>query len=133
MKEMTTPPMPKKRKSKMRQRISGRNGASAVFDTAEQTRMNEMMKKRKPRPAPEEPVDGMMMGGKVKGYKAGGGLKMVEKNGEQVPFYAADGVGKMKAGGKVKGYKEGKMVKKGTKKVRGSGCAQRGVRPAKMR
>jgi hypothetical protein len=96
MQEMTTPPMPKKKKSKMRQRISGRNGASAVFDTAEQTRLNERMKKRKPRPAPEEPVDGMMMGGKVKGYK------------------------------------EGKMVKKGTKKVRGSGCAQRGVRPAKM-
>jgi hypothetical protein len=132
MQEMTTPPMPKKKKSKMRQRISGRNGASAMFDTAEQTKMNEMMKKRKPRPAPKEPVDGMMMGGKVKGYKNGGKLKMVEKNGEQVPFYAADGEGKMKAGGKVKGYKEGKMVKKGTKKVRGSGCAQRGVRPAKM-
>ena len=76
---------------------------------------------------------GMMKGGKVKGYKGGGELKMVEKNGKQVPFYAADGVGKMKAGGKVKGYKEGKMVKKGTKKVRGAGCAQRGVRPAKMR
>lgn len=134
MNEMMNPPATKKKKSKMRQRISGRNGASAMFDTAEQTKMNEMMKKRKPRPAPQEPVeDGMMMGGKVKGYKAGGDLKMVEKNGKQVPFYAADGVGKMKAGGKVKGYKEGKMVKKNTKKVRGSGCAQRGVRPAKMR
>lgn len=134
MNEMMNPPATKKKKSKMRQRISGRSGASAMFDTAEQTKMNEMMKKRKPRPAPQEPVeDGMMMGGKVKGYKAGGDLKMVEKNGKQVPFYAADGVGKMKAGGKVKGYKEGKMVKKNTKKVRGSGCAQRGVRPAKMR
>lgn len=134
MNEMMNPPITKKKKSKMRQRISGRNGASAMFDTAEQTKMNEMMKKRKPRPAPQEPVeDGMMMGGKVKSYKAGGDLKMVEKNGKQVPFYAADGVGKMKAGGKVKGYKEGKMVKKNTKKVRGSGCAQRGVRPAKMR
>ena len=134
MKEMTTPPMPKKKKSKMRQRISGRNGASAMFDTAEQTKMNEMMKKRKPRPAPKE----MMMGGKVKGYKAGGGLKMVEKNGEQVPFYAADGKGKMMAGGKVKKYKAGGSAC-GTKKmssggkVRGAGCAQRGVRPAKMR
>lgn len=69
---------------------------------------------------------GMMKGGKVKGYKAGGELKMVEKNGKQVPFYAADGEGKMKSGGKVKGYKRGG-------KVRGAGCAQRGVRPAKMR
>ena len=136
MKEMTTPPMPKKKKSKMRQRISGRDGSSAMFDTAEQTKMNEMMKKRKPRPAPKEMMmdsksesrpapKEMMMGGKVKGYKNGGKLKMVEKNGEQVPFYAADGEGKMKAGGKVK-------MKTGGK-VRGAGCAQRGVRPAKMR
>lgn len=29
-------------------------------------------------------------------------LKMVEKNGKKVPFYAADGVGKMKPGGAVK-------------------------------
>ena len=165
MKEMTTPPMPKKKKSKMRQRISGRDGNSAMMDTAEQTKMNEMMKKRKPRPAPEEPVDGMMMGGKVKGYKTGGDLKMVEKDGKQVPFYAADGKGKMKAGGKVKkmmrggpagmygesatekqikrkkpddmmsgGMKKGGKVKmKAGGKVRGAGCAQRGVRPAKMR
>lgn len=158
MQEMTTPPMPKKKKSKMRQRISGRDGSSAMFDTAEQTKMNEMMKKRKPRPAPQEPVeDGMMMGGKVKGYKAGGDLKMVEKNGKQVPFYAADGVGKMKAGGKVKKmmrggpagmYGEGPAekqmkaktgadkenigMKKGGK-VRGAGMAKKGVRPCKMR
>jgi len=32
----------------------------------------------------------------------GGRLKMVEKNGKKVPFYAADGVGKMKHGGKAK-------------------------------
>ena len=29
-------------------------------------------------------------------------LKMTEKNGKKVPFYAADGVGKMKPGGAVK-------------------------------
>lgn len=29
-------------------------------------------------------------------------LKMVEKDGKKVPFYAADGVGKMKRGGKAK-------------------------------
>ena len=37
-----------------------------------------------------------------KGYKAGGKLQMVEKGGKKVPFYAADGKGKMKSGGKVK-------------------------------
>lgn len=135
MNEMMKPPMAKKKKSKMRQRISGRDGASAMFDTAEQTKMNEMMKKRKPRPAPKE----MMMGGKVKGYKAGGELKMVEKDGKEVPFYAADGKGKMKSGGKVKGYKSGgstcgtKKAYKSGGKVRGAGCATKGVRPCKMR
>ena len=34
-------------------------------------------------------------------YKSGGKLKMVEKGGKQVPFYAADGKGAMKKGGKV--------------------------------
>ena len=46
-------------------------------------------------------------------------LKMVEKNGKKVPFYAADGVGKMKYGGKVEkkamggkvGYMGGGKVK----------------------
>jgi len=32
----------------------------------------------------------------------GGRLKMVEKDGKKVPFYAADGVGKMMYGGKAK-------------------------------
>ena len=58
-------------------------------------------------------------GGKIKGYNEGGSLKMVEKDGKQVPFYAADGVGKMAYGGKVKGMKEGGMC-------RGNGIAQRG-------
>lgn len=64
-------------------------------------------------------------------------LKMVEKGGKKVPFYAADGKGKMMAGGKVKGYKSGCSVKsKGYKsggKVRGCGMARGGaVRPCKM-
>ena len=58
--------------------------------------------------------------------KAGGGLKMVEKDGKKVPFYAADGKGKMKYGGKVKKMKEGG-------KVRGAGMAMKGTRPCKMR
>lgn len=62
----------------------------------------------------------------AKGYKEGGSLKMVEKNGKKVPFYAADGEGKMMAGGKVKkAYKSGG-------KVRGCGMAKKGTRKAKM-
>ena len=38
----------------------------------------------------------------TKKYKAGGKLEMVEKGGKKVPFYAADGKGKMQEGGKVK-------------------------------
>jgi len=71
-------------------------------------------------------------GGKVKTkthpdgykYKKGGKLEMVEKDGAKVPFFAADGKGKMMAGGMVpksKGYFKGgrvmsKMNTKGGKK-----------------
>lgn len=57
-------------------------------------------------------------GGKVKskGYKKGGKLEMVEKDGKMIPFYAADGEGKMMHGGvvpKSKGYfKGGKVMSK---------------------
>lgn len=65
----------------------------------------------------------MMKDSEHRGMKKGGSLKMVEKNGEQVPFYAADGVGKMAYGGKVKGMKEGGMCRgygraRGNKPVR---------------
>lgn len=53
--------------------------------------------------AKNKPVKKMMAGGMAKKYKAGGKLDMVEKGGKKVPFYAADGKGKMKAGGKVRG------------------------------
>ena len=46
---------------------------------------------------------------KMMGYKVGG-LKMVEKGGKKVPFYAADGEGKMMGGGKVMKYAEGDMI-----------------------
>jgi len=64
---------------------------------------------------------GYAMGGamKKKGMAAGGKLKMVEKDGKKVPFFAADGKGKMKGGGmmKKKGYAMGgSMKKKGMKK-----------------
>ena len=47
-------------------------------------------------------------------YAAGGKLKMVKnKDGEEVPFFAADGEGKMQKGGmvpKTKGYFKGGKV-----------------------
>jgi len=57
-------------------------------------------------------------GKKMMGYKKGGSLDMVEKDGKKVPFYAADGKGKMAEGGKVKtkGYKKGGEVDPNRKK-----------------
>ena len=51
---------------------------------------------------------------KKKGYAKGGQpLKMVMKDGKKVPFYAADGKGKMNKGGMMKkGYAMGGMKKK---------------------
>mgnify|MGYP000306604825 CR=1 FL=1 len=74
---------------------------------------------------------GMAMGA-GKGYKEGGKLPMVEKDGQKVPFYAADGKGKMARGGEVKMARGGmtKMARGG--KVRGAGMAKKGVRPCKM-
>ena len=78
--------------------------------------------KKKPKKKPMK-AGGMMkkkgyaMGGamKKKGMSKGGKLRMVEKDGKKVPFFAADGKGKMAAGGmmKKKGMKKGGMMKKG--------------------
>ena len=68
---------------------------------------------------------GGAMGGKKKmppGYKDGGKLKMVEKDGKMVPFFAADGEGKMAAGGQVpksKGYFKGGKVMKSKMSTKG--------------
>ena len=55
----------------------------------------------------------MAGGGKTSKYKAAGGgsLKMVMKDGKKVPFFAADGKGKMKKGGKAKLMGGGKASK----------------------
>lgn len=55
----------------------------------------------------------MAGGGKTSKYRmAGGGkLKMVMKDGKKVPFFAADGKGKMKKGGKAKFMGGGKTSK----------------------
>ena len=95
-------------------------------------------------------------------YSDGGKLKMVTNDqGQKVPFFAADGKGKMMAGGKVKKMMGGgmtmmpkkkmmgggmtMMAKKknmmgggkvkgytGGGKVRGCGMARKGTRPVKM-
>jgi hypothetical protein len=54
---------------------------------------------------------GYSKGGKMKtkGYAKGGKLDMVEKGGKKVPFYAADGKGKMAAGGEVESLGDGSM------------------------
>jgi len=68
---------------------------------------------------------GMAGGMKAKGMNKGGKLPMVEKNGKMIPFFAADGEGKMQKGGmvpKTKGYFKGgkvmgsKMATKGGKR-----------------
>ena len=51
-----------------------------------------------------------MGGGMMKRYAGGGKLDMVEKDGKMVPFYAADGKGKMMGGGKVMKYAEGDII-----------------------
>ena len=64
---------------------------------------------------------------------AKGGLKMVMKNGKKVPFYAADGKGKMYGGGmamKKKGMAKGGMKKKGMAKggMKKKGMAKGGLK-----
>ena len=75
------------------------------------------------------------------GAAGGGSLKMVTNDkGQRVPFFAADGKGKMMAGGKVKKMMGGgmtmpkkKMMGGGkVKKYRGGGITSTGLRPVKM-
>tara|TARA_B100000035_G_scaffold4923_1_gene4394 strand:+ start:276 stop:524 length:249 start_codon:yes stop_codon:yes gene_type:complete len=65
---------------------------------------------------------------KKKGYAKGGQpLKMVMKDGKKVPFYAADGKGKMNKGGMMKkGYAKG-----GLKKMSRGGFLAPAARPLK--
>ncbi len=72
--------------------------------------------------------------GFAKGAKATK-LKMVKKNGKMVPFYAADGKGKMYGGGmaKKKGMaKGGAMKKKGASKRKGFMGGGMGMQPEMM-
>ena len=71
---------------------------------------------------------GAMPKKKKKGM-ATGGLKMVMKNGKKVPFYAADGKGKMYGGGmaKKKGMAKGAMAKKKKKGMAVGGMKKKGM------
>jgi len=63
---------------------------------------------------------------KKKGYSKGGKLKMTTKNGKKVPFFAADGKGKMSSGGAVKKTAVKKTaVKKVVKKKMGGGSMKK--------
>ena len=66
--------------------------------------------------------DDMRKGGMMK-YAQGGGLKMVDKGGQKVPFFAADGKGKMKGGGMA--YAKGGMTGR-------DGCAIKGKTKGRM-
>jgi len=134
-------------------RISGRSGKSAQFETEEQR------KKRMERDFPsgdKEPTTKaaggrtsmkkqtkMARGGKMPmaKMKEGGKLPMVEKDGQMVPAFAADGEGKMARGGKTKMARGGKakMARGGASTVkkmnRGGGidgCAMRGKTRGKV-
>ena len=69
----------------------------------------------------EEPSE-MSRGGRMK-YATGGSLKMVDKNGSEVPFFAADGKGKMMGGGMA--YAKGGMTGR-------DGCAIKGKTKGRM-
>jgi hypothetical protein len=56
-------------------------------------------------------------------YAQGGSLKMVDKNGSKVPFFAADGKGKMMGGGMT--YAKGGMTGR-------DGCAIKGKTKGRM-
>jgi hypothetical protein len=67
-----------------------------------------------------------MGGGGMTRYGSGGRLPMVEKGGEKVPFFAADGKGKMMGGGMT--YAKGGMTKGSGR----DGCAIRGKTKGRM-
>ncbi len=72
---------------------------------------------------------GGMMKKTPKGMKAGGKLEMVEKDGKMVPFFAADGKGKMKDGGmvpKTKGYFKGGRTMKNKMNTKGGKMGGKG-------
>ena len=81
------------------------------------------------RKKPKGMANGGMMKKTPKGMAGGGKLKMVEKDGKQVPFFAADGQGKMKDGGmvpKTKGYFKGGRTMKNKMNTKGGKMGGKG-------
>ena len=74
---------------------------------------------------------GYMRGGKTKGMAVGGKLPMVEKDGKQVPFFAADGKGKMARGGMTK--KKKGMARGGAMMMKKKGMARGGAMRARKK
>jgi len=64
-------------------------------------------------------------GGGMMGYEEGGSLRMVKKDGKEVPFFAADGKGKMMRSGMS--YGNGGMTGGGR-----DGCAIKGKTKGRM-
>lgn len=64
-------------------------------------------------------------GGGMMGYEEGGSLRMVKKDGKEVPFFAADGKGKMMRG--EMSYGNGGMTGGGR-----DGCAIKGKTKGRM-
>lgn len=95
--------------------------AIGVGKKKEDDEMEDMMEENNEMEDEEE----MGKGGMMK-YSAGGSLKMVNKGGEKVPFFAADGKGKMKAGGYT--YAKGGMTGKNGR----DGVAIRGKTKGRM-
>lgn len=73
----------------------------------------------------EEMMEDEMGAGGMTRYAEGGKLPMVNKGGEKVPFFAADGKGKMMGGGMT--YAKGGMTRGGR-----DGCAIRGKTKGRM-
>lgn len=109
-KKMPTPPKsrPTKRERDKAKRTSTLIGQ--IDEVMNPGGRNSRANKNNPRnvPALSEVLQGTYRYGKEKvkdmasPMKKGGKLKMVEKDGKKVPFFAADGVGKMAKGGKMK-------------------------------
>lgn len=108
----------------------GKNDLGILPAMARRMRRKEMESSESPVKVSIEVEESDMEGPKMmrKGgmsYAEGGSLKMVDKGGEKVPFFAADGKGKMKAGGMS--YAKGGMTKGGR-----DGCAIRGKTKGRM-
>ena len=98
-----------KRRNQMKMYNNGQRKSMAYGSVVRKPMNMGGMMMSSPKPSKKEPMTGMPM------MAGGGKLKMVKKDGKKVPFYAADGEGKMAYGGSMKKKKMahgGKLHKK---------------------